>query len=265
MKDVVLGEGRAKVIVPITGRTAKELQAQASDLGSYDLDVVEWRVDFFDDVLDTDAVLAVAEQIVVALGGRPLVFTFRTVGEGGAKPIEPEAYVALNTALIESGLIDAIDVQHGFDRAGCDTVIASAKAHGVAVVGSFHDFCATPPADVIVSHLVAMQERGCDIAKAAFMPVNPGDVLALLNATWTMTNEHPSTPVLTMSMAGMGLITRMAAQVVGSCATFATVGLPSAPGQVPVEQLQPILDLLDENLAAAGCAVAPADGGSGLR
>ena len=40
----------------------------------------------------------------------------------------------------------------------------------------------------------------------------------------------------------------MAAQVVGSCATFAMVGRPSAPGQVPVEQLQPILALVDANL-----------------
>jgi hypothetical protein len=31
------------------------------------LDVVEWRVDFFADALVTDAVLAVAEQLVAAL------------------------------------------------------------------------------------------------------------------------------------------------------------------------------------------------------
>ena len=55
------------------------------------------------------------------------------------------------------------------------------------------------------------------------MPADAGDVLTLMNATWTMASEHPATPVLTMSMSGKGVITRMAAQVVGSCATFAMV------------------------------------------
>ena len=104
------------------------------------------------------------------------------------------------------------------------------------------------PAEEIVARLVAMQERGCDIAKMAVMPADPGDVLTLLGATWTMASQHPTTPVITMSMSGRGLISRMAAQVVGSCATFAMVGRPSAPGQVPVEQLQPILALVDANL-----------------
>ena len=93
-----------------------------------------------------------------------------------------------------------------------------------------------------------MQQRGCDIGKVAVLPHDPGDVLTLLSVTWTMADRYPQTPVLTMSMGGLGLLTRMAGQVVGSCATFAMVGRPSAPGQVPVEDLQPVLRLLDANL-----------------
>jgi len=248
LKDVVLGEGRTKVIVPITGRTADELVAQASTLAAHDLDIVEWRVDFLSDALDIDAVLAVGARVVEALQGRPVLFTFRTKGEGGQQEIDPAQYVAINTAVIESGLIDAVDVEQFYDTAAGNAVIAAAKAKGVAVVGSNHDFHATPPAEVIVERLVAMQDRGCDIAKMAVMPQKAGDVLTLLNATWTMASEHPRTPVLTMSMSGVGVISRIAAQVVGSCATFAMVGRASAPGQVPVEDLQPILALLDANL-----------------
>lgn len=248
LKDVVLGQGRVKVIVPITGRTALDLEGQARALAGLPLDVVEWRVDFLDDVGDTEAVLAVAERLATALAGKPVLFTFRTAAEGGSQGMTPEAYVSLNTTLVKSGLVDAVDVEHFFDRAAGDAVIAAAKASGVAVVGSCHNLFATPPVEELVQSLVAMQERGCDIAKAAVMPRDAGDVLALMDATWTMTSEHPATPVLTMSMAGLGVTTRIAAQLVGSCATFAMVGRPSAPGQVPVEQLQPILELLDANL-----------------
>ena len=248
LKDVVLGEGRVKVIVPITGRTEEELVAQASELARHELDLVEWRVDFFERALDVDAVLAVGARVVEALAGKPVLFTFRTAGEGGLQAIGPDAYAALNIAVIESGLVDALDVEHFFDQEAADAVLRSAHAHGVAVVGSSHEFHGTPPADEIVGRLVAMQRRGCDIAKMAVMPADAGDVLTLLQATWTMASQHPETPVITMAMAGQGLVSRLAAQVFGSCATFAMVGRPSAPGQVPVEELQPILALVDANL-----------------
>lgn len=246
--DVVLGEGRVKVIVPITGRTTDELLEQASALATHDLDVVEWRVDFFAGAPDADAVVATGRRIVAGLGGRPVLFTFRSAAEGGAREVSPDAWSALLEAVIAAGIVDAVDVELHYDRAAADRVRAAAHAAGVTVVGSWHDFDATPPAEEIVARLRAMQERGFDVAKVAVMPSDAGDVLALMQATWTMASQHPQTPVLTLAMAGRGVLTRMAAQVVGSCATFAMVGRPSAPGQVPVEQLQPILTLLDANL-----------------
>lgn len=248
LKDVVLGEGRVKVIVPITGRTEEELVAQASELARHALDLVEWRVDFFERAHEVDAVLAAAARVADALGGRPVLFTFRTAAEGGERSIDPDAYAALNLALVDAGLVDAVDVELAFDGAAGDAVLRGAHARGVAVVGSAHEFQATPSADEIVGRLVAMQCRGFDVAKMAVMPADAGDVLTLLQATWTMATRHPETPVITMAMAGRGLVTRLAGQVFGSCATFATVGRPSAPGQVPVEQLQPILALVDANL-----------------
>lgn len=248
LKDVELGSGRAKVIVPLTGRTVDELVEQGTRLAQHELDIVEWRVDFLDVALDPEQVLAAAQQLVATLNGRPVLFTFRTKGEGGEQAIEPDAYAALNIALIESGLVDAVDVELKFDATAGDAIIAAAKKAGVPVVGSNHDFVATPPADEIVARLVAMQQRGCAIAKMAVMPLDAGDVLTVLTATHTMATEHADTPVITMAMGGRGVISRIAAQAFGSCATFAMVGRPSAPGQVPVEQLQPVLALIDQNL-----------------
>ncbi len=247
LRGVALGEGRAKVIVPITGRTSAELVAQAAALASHDLDIVEWRVDFLD-APAIDQVLDAGRRVVDVLGGRPVLFTFRTAAEGGARAIEPDAYVALHQAVIESGLVDAVDVELSFEAAAGDRVIEAAHARGVAVVGSSHDFHATPSIDEMVARLTAMHQRGCDIVKIAVMPVDPGDVLRLLQATWTVASRPDAPPVLTMAMAGLGVVTRLAAQTFGSCATFAMVGRASAPGQVPVEQLQPILRLIDANL-----------------
>ena len=243
LRGVTLGEGRAKVIVPVTGTTVEELVSQTTTLAGVEFDIIEWRVDFLDVAPSPTAVLEAAARIRAAARERPVLFTFRTHHESGNKPITSEEYRDLNIAVIDSGLVDAIDVEHRFDA-----IIAAARNAGVPVVGSLHDFTATPPAEDLVRHLVEMQERGCAVAKAAVMPQNTGDVLQLMEATWTMTSQYPSTPVLTMSMGGLGLITRLSPRVTGSCATFAMVGRASAPGQIPVEELQPILELIDANL-----------------
>ena len=248
LRGVTLGEGRAKVIVPVTGTTVEELVSQTTTLVGVELDIIEWRADFLDVAPSPAAVLEAATRVRAAARGRPVLFTFRTHHESGNKPITSEEYRDLNIAVIDSGLVDAVDIEHHFERTAGDAIIAAARKAGVPVVGSFHDFTATPPVEDLIRRLVEMQERGCAVAKAAVMPRSTGDVLRLMEATWTMASRHPSTPVLTMSMGGLGLITRLSPRVTGSCATFATVGRPSAPGQIPVEELQPILELIDTNL-----------------
>ena len=52
LRGVTLGEGRAKVIVPVTGTTVEELVSQTTTLAGVEFDIIEWRVDFLDNFLD---------------------------------------------------------------------------------------------------------------------------------------------------------------------------------------------------------------------
>ena len=61
-----------------------------------------------------------------------------------------------------------------------------------------------------------MQELGADIPKIAVMPTCRRDVLTLLCATEEMYTEHADRPIITMSMAGTGLISRLCGEVFGS-------------------------------------------------
>lgn len=88
-----------------------------------------------------------------------------------------------------------------------------------------------------------MQEYGADIAKIAVMPKTSGDVLRLLEATNEMKEKHTETPVITMSMSGLGKVSRICGEVFGSAVTFASAGQASAPGQLPVEDMRAALRL----------------------
>lgn len=127
-------------------------------------------------------------------------------------------------------------------------IIEGAHAHGVKVVASNHDFDKTPDKDDIVGRLVKMQEFGADIPKIAVMPQCKKDVLTLLEATREMAEEHADRPIITMSMAGTGLISRLCGEVFGSALTFGAVGKASAPGQMNASDLREILTLIDKSI-----------------
>ena len=69
-------------------------------------------------------------------------------------------------------------------------------------------------------------------------------MLTLLSATEEMTRLYAERPVITMSMAGTGVISRICGEVFGSAVTFGAVGKTSAPGQMDAEDLAVVLRLL---------------------
>ena len=248
VKNVTIGEGLPKIIVPIVGQTKDEIIAAAKSFANVELDIVEWRVDWFEGVFDFDQVKDVAQALRDVLQDTPILFTFRTAKEGGEKAIEPEAYVELNQNIAKTGLVDLVDVEAFTGDDYVAQIIEVAHQNNVKVVASNHDFDKTPDQADIVSRLRKMQEQGADIPKIAVMPNNKKDVLTLLAATEEMATNYADRPIITMSMAGTGLISRLCGEVFGSAATFGAVGKVSAPGQMNAEDLNMILTLIHKSL-----------------
>lgn len=247
VRGVRIGEGVPKICVPIVGKTKEEILAAAKSFADVKMDVVEWRVDWFDGVFDFAQVEDVLKDLRPALGNTPILFTFRTSKEGGEKAIEPDVYVELNKKAA-TGLVDLVDVEAFTGDSYVKEIIKAAHEAGVAVVASNHDFDKTPDKDDIVGRLRKMQDLDADIPKIAVMPQNKKDVLTLLAATEEMVSEYADRPIITMSMAGTGLISRLCGEVFGSALTFGAVGKASAPGQMNAADLNTILNLIHESM-----------------
>ena len=248
VRGVKIGEGVPKICVPIVGKTKEEILAAARSFENVALDVVEWRVDWFEGVFDFAQVEDVLKDLRPALGETPILFTFRTSKEGGEKAIEADAYAELNKKAAATGLVDLVDVEAFTGDDAVKAVVETAHANGVKVIASNHDFHKTPAKDEIVSRLRKMQELGADIPKIAVMPQNKKDVLTLLSATEEMASEYADRPIITMSMSGTGVISRLCGEVFGSALTFGAVGKVSAPGQMGIEDLTTVLGLLHKSL-----------------
>ena len=244
VRNVVIGEGMPKICVPIVGVTKEAILEEAKAITKLPADVVEWRIDWFENVFDFDKLVDVLKDLRGVLGDMPILMTFRTSKEGGEKAIEDEVYADINIRAAQTGYVDLVDVEVFTGDEIVKKIIDGAHAAGVKVVASNHDFFKTPDKDDIVGRLRKMQDLGADIPKIAVMPQNKKDVLTLLAATEEMANEYADRPIITMSMAGTGVISRLAGEVFGSALTFGAAAKASAPGQMGVTDLKQILTLL---------------------
>ena len=239
-----IGEGRPKTILPIVEGTEAAILEKAAQFSTLPADCVEWRADWFQDCRDPAAVARCLQRLRVALGSKLLLVTFRTKTEGGEQALSHPEYLSFLSLILDTDCADLLDIE--FFTAGADLpkLVEQAHSTGVAVVCSSHDFAKTPPRAELVCRMVQMQQAGADLPKVAVMPQSRTDVLELLAATAEMADQHPETPVITMSMGALGAVSRLAGEAFGSAMTFANPGQASAPGQVPLEVVNQVLDAL---------------------
>jgi 3-dehydroquinate dehydratase I len=249
VKGLDIGIGAPKIIVPIVGKTEQELVNEAEFLTQIDFDMVEWRADHFQYVDDIEKVKQTANKLHSIIGNKPILFTFRTASEGGVYPASVEFYIDLNKQMIKSGFIDLVDIEVFTGDKYVEEIVELAHQNKVFVIASNHDFEKTPPKDEIVARLRKMQDLGVDIPKIAVMPHSREDVITLLAATAEMKDKYACKPLITMSMAGKGAISRIAGGTFGSDLTFGAAKKASAPGQLDVKELRHILNVLDSSLA----------------
>ena len=138
VKNTVIGEGRPKICVPIVGKTKTDILEEAKKITTLPVDVVEWRVDWFDDVFATEKVLETAKELQEVLKDIPVLLTFRTSKEGGEKEISVNDYAALNIAAAQSGYVDLIDVEAFTGDEVVKTIINAAHEAGVKAVSYTH-------------------------------------------------------------------------------------------------------------------------------
>ncbi len=244
VKELKIGYGKPKVCVPIVASTIDEIVSEIVYCNSIETDIIEIRIDFFDGILDDKEIFELCRKINDVKSEKVLLLTYRSKCEGGNIQLTFEQQFTLFETSLQLNTFDIYDIEYRNENVPKLSFLV--KEYEKKTILSYHDFNATPSHDEIVSHLQAMESLGGDICKIAVMPQTKKDVLTLLSATITA-NECMRVPIVTMSMNTDGLISRVAGQIFGSSITFARYKKSSAPGQIDVNQLNCMLDIIDEN------------------
>jgi 3-dehydroquinate dehydratase-1 len=245
-----IGGGKEPLIcTPLVAKHEQSVLRELAAVVAKSPDIIEWRVDFFEGIADSARVVALAEQIKQGAGGIPLIFTRRSIREGGENiALDEPGVLALYQAVCAAKCIDFVDYELSSNPVHFSEALAAAHQAGVQLIASFHNFRETPPVEEIVGKFFRAQMVGANIAKVAVMPRAIEDVLVLLAATLEG-NRTVKLPIISMSMGPYGSLSRLFGWAFGSSVTFAVGGGASAPGQIPIEELRVVLEILQRSLS----------------
>ena len=245
IKGHLIDHHRPTVCVPVTKTTELEILMEIRRLCSLDVEMIEWRADFYEHLLDEEQLKRILLEIKSIVGKHILLVTVRTKSQGGQVELAENEYAGLLRTIAISHSADLLDVEL-MSLKDPRRSIERLHEHGCVIIASHHDFNKTPDKTVMFSVLQDMVEADADLVKLAVMPKSMEDVLLLLQSTLDFHRQYPNVPAVTMSMEQLGLLSRLTGQIFGSCITFGSMGQISAPGQVDAKELKEALRFIDK-------------------
>ena len=223
-----------KLVVSVMPKNLEE--AQNIDSSRYDdADIIEWRADF----LAKDEVLTVAPAIFEKFSGRELIFTLRTIDEGGNIELTDDEYISTIKEISTIYQPDYIDFEYFSHKNRFEEMLDFPN-----LVLSYHNFQETPENMMeILSELTSLSPK---VVKVSVMAHTEQDVLDLMNYTRGFKTLNPEQEYVTISMGKMGKVSRITSDVTGSSWSFASLDEASAPGQISLSNMKKIREILDE-------------------
>jgi 3-dehydroquinate dehydratase-1 len=249
MKAKLIGEGNQPLIcTPLVGKTREIILSELANVLTKQPDIIEWRADFFESIANTDEVIALANKMKEVAGDLPIIFTIRSIREGGQPiPLSDSETIALNAAICTDTSIEYVDCELSNLPEHFQQLRKVSQANNTKVIASFHNFGFTPSKDILNQKFTQAEQYGADVAKVAVMPQTLEDVITLFSVTLEAKNRL-KIPVISMSMGGLGAVTRMFGGVFGSTVSFAVGQSSSAPGQVPIEDLNTVFHIVNKSM-----------------
>lgn len=244
VRNAVLGGERPLVCVPFVGKDKDSLMSEVSKITSAAVDMIELRVDAWDCVEDTNESTFRVSEVRRLVGDIPIILTCRGHWEGGFKEVSEEAKDRLYESVLQRGLVDFVDKELSYGFQKLSELKEKTAVAGAHLIISYHNFSKTPSKEFIYSQLVSQVRCGADVPKIAVMPLAEEDILTLLAATLSFRRDYPEYPLITMSMAKLGVSSRIIGCLFGSDLSFAVGSQASAPGQMPVNELNTALNIL---------------------
>lgn len=231
------------IVATISLETADDIKKTVEELISNkdSIDIVEFRADALKNT-SIENINEILEEFKKEYQLAPILFTYRSKGQGGNGDFDHESYYKLMQDIICNKKADYVDIQLDTYEDNLMNCITKAQNNEVKIIISHHDFKSTPDEEEMFVTYEKMAELGADIGKLAVMPHNEKHLLSMLNAL-NRAYHKLEIDVIGTSMGELGKMTRITGGLFGSKFTYGFVGKEAAPGQIHVKEIKKQLDL----------------------
>jgi 3-dehydroquinate dehydratase-1 len=187
------------------------------------VDIIELRVDMFSSV-EPEHVKEVFKDVRHRYN-KPILATVRDMSEGGEREV-PGRLDLYRGIIPLSDLVD-IEIRSGDLFPQVKKLCSTFKK---ILIGSYHDFDATPDNEFLDSMIREGESQGADIVKIAVRATGKKDLLRFLE--FALRNRDKG--LITIAMGESGLPSRIITPLFDSPITYGYIKTASAPGQLSV-------------------------------
>lgn len=195
---------------------------KALALKAGDLDLLELRADAFSE--NPEVALAVLPKLKI-----PLIVTVRHFLEGGTRPMDSKTRLELFERFLPHAACIDVELR---SVATLAEVIATARAGGVRLIFSHHEFRNTPSNPRL--RALIRKAASADAFKIAALTSKPRDVAALL----ALFESKSAVPLSVMGMGRFGKVSRLLFAQAGSVLNYGYLHAPQVSGQWPAMTLK---------------------------
>lgn len=194
---------------------------KARDVLQYDPDIVEWRLDYINPMLDADfaeeALKETTRQLSMTLEKRPILMTFRIKEQGGLRAFPRELRLRMVKACISTGCIAIADVEIDSDEAYVREIREACDQYGTKLLLSFHDWDKVPSDEFMINEVRQALEKGADIPKLYLTANSYQDVIRIARTAKKLREEGIcEKPYCICGMNDIAMITRIIGGQCGS-------------------------------------------------
>lgn len=190
-------------------------------------DVIELRLDTIK-LPEADVRAALADNTT------PVLLTARHPAEGGQGSEDAAGRMALLEPLLDLASLVDVELRSAMEMR---LLVQKAQGRGVRVIGSFHDFQATPGDEVLQGAISFAQPAGLDAVKIATFLNTTEDLVRLIR----LASAPQRLRLSCMGMGPLGRVSRLVLAKCGSLLNYGFLGEANAPGQWPAARLKAIL------------------------
>lgn len=229
----MLTKNQFMTCIPLVSDNEADLYKEIEAAIAQKPDYLEWRRDYFlEDDLDIERRILRKMHTL----DQGLIYTFRSVDEGGFRHVTEKERCKHIVNCIRSGAADYVDIELDGDASVFEEVKKTLKKERTQLMLSHHNFEKTYGYNEIRDIFEMMEAAGADVLKMALNAVNETDFRTILAAGSTHSLKT-NKPMVVIAMGESGRLSRVLPELLGGGLTFAAGAEHTAPGQLSLLEI----------------------------